>query len=83
MEAAGTYFVKGSLAAPLAAGPWAPSKVPPREVVRPLDGAVVERPALGVHAVGQERWELSSTTSWGVATVRLATDDTATTHAAT
>lgn len=77
IEAGGTYFVKGSLAAPLAAGPRAPSKVPPGEVVRPLDGSLVERPTLGVHAVGQEGWELASTTSWRVATVGLATHDTA------
>lgn len=76
--AGGTYFVKGSLAAPLAAGPRAPSKVPPGEVVRPLDGTLVESHTLGVHAVGQEGWELSSTTSWRVATVGLAATDDAT-----
>lgn len=63
----GTYFVEGSLAASLAASPWAPSKVPPGEVLRALAKALVESPTLRVHAVGQEGWELSSTTSWRVA----------------
>lgn len=63
----GTYFVKGSLAASLAASPWAPSKVPPGEVLRALAKALVVAPTLRVHAVGQEGWELASTTSWRVA----------------
>lgn len=71
--AGGTYFVEGSLAASLPASPWAPSKVPPWKVVGSLNGTLVEAPTLGVHAVGQEGWELASTTSWRVATVGLAT----------
>lgn len=71
--AGGTYFVEGSLAASLPASPWAPSKVPPGKVVGPLNGTLVEAPTLRVHAVGQEGWELASTTSWRVATVGLAT----------
>lgn len=74
--AGGTYFVEGSLAASLAASPWAPSKMPPRKVVRPLSGTLVEAPTLRVHAVGQEGWELASTTSRRVATVGLATTAT-------
>lgn len=73
--AGGTYFVEGSLAASLAASPWAPSKMPPRKVVRPLS-RTLEAPTLRVHAVGQEGWELSSTTSWRVAAVGLATTAT-------
>lgn len=74
--AGGTYFVEGSLAASLAASPWAPSKMPPRKVVRALNGALVEAPTLRVHAVGEEGWELASTTSWRVAMVGLATTTT-------
>lgn len=74
--AGGTYFVKGSLAASLTASPRAPSKMPPREVVRPLNGTLMEAPTLRVHAVGKEGWELASTTSWRVATVGLATTTT-------
>ena len=65
----GTYSVKGSFAAPLAASSWAPSKMPSGEVVGALAGALVEAPALRVHPVGQEGWELSPSTSWGVALV--------------
>ena len=74
--AGGTYFVEGSLAASLAAGPWAPSKMPPGKVVRPLIGTLMEAPTLWVHAVGQEGWELASTTSWRVAMVGVATTAT-------
>lgn len=74
--AGGTYFVEGSLAASLAASPWAPSKMPPRKVVGPLSGTLVEAPTLRVHAVGQEGWELASTTSWRMAAVGLATTAT-------
>lgn len=80
--AGGTYFVEGSLAASLAASPWAPSKVPPRKVVRPLNGTLMEAPTLRVHAVGQEGWELASTTSWRVAAVRLATTTTSSPNSA-
>lgn len=73
----GTYFVERSLAASLTAGPWAPAKMPPRKVVRALIGTLMETPTLRVHAVGQEGWELASTTSWRVATVGLASATTA------
>lgn len=50
-----TYFVEGSLAAPLPAGPRPPSKVPPGDVL------LLEAPALRVHAAGQEGGQLAST----------------------
>lgn len=70
--AGGTYFVEGSLAASCAATPWAPSNMPPREVVRPWS-RTLEASTLRVHTVGQEGWELASTTSWSTATVGRAT----------
>ncbi|KAJ3587845.1 hypothetical protein NHX12_011440, partial [Muraenolepis orangiensis] len=55
--------VKGSLAASLVASLWAPSKMPSGVIVGALAGALVETPTLRVHPVGQERWELSPSTS--------------------
>lgn len=53
---AGTYSVQGSLAAALPVGPRAPSEAP--EVLGPA--LRLEGPAVGVHAIGQQRGQLSS-----------------------